>query len=154
MNKISTWIALLIGLTTLVGTMFALDNRYAKTEDISDIESYVEQIDQRLELKILKDRANAVQERMWKIEDRYGMEVAKMSEEVRDQYRELKKEYDEIMHCIIFLITGQEVSGSLLTRKDMSLLMMSNYPVVRSLLFEIRECQHLLLTGYYLLLRC
>ena len=100
MNKISTWIALLIGLTTLVGTMFALDNRYAKTEDISDIESYVEQIDQRLELKILKDRANAVQERMWKIEDRYGMEVAKMSEEVRDQYRELKKEYDEIMQKI------------------------------------------------------
>ena len=100
MNKISTWIALLIGLTTLVGTMFALDNRYAKTEDLSDIESYVEQVDQRLELKILKDRANAVQERMWKIEDRYGMEVAKMSEEVRGQYRELKKEYDEIMQKI------------------------------------------------------
>ena len=100
MNKISTWIALLIGLTTLVGTMFALDNRYAKTEDISDIESYVEQVDKRLEIKILKDRANAVQERMWKIEDRYGMEVAKMSEEVRGQYRELKKEYDEIMQKI------------------------------------------------------
>ena len=37
---------------------------------------------------------------MWKIEDRYGMEVAKMSEEVREQYRELKKEYDEIMELI------------------------------------------------------
>ena len=100
MNKISTWIGLLIGLTTLVGAMFALDNRYAKTEDISDIESYVEQVDKRLEIKILKDRANAVQERMWKIEERYGMEVAEMSAEVRDQYRELKKEYDEIMEKI------------------------------------------------------
>jgi len=100
MNKISALIALLIGLTTIVGAMFALDNRYAKTEDISYIESYVEQVDKRLEVKILKDRANAVQERMWKIEDRYGMEVAEMSAEVRDQYRELKKEYDEIMQKI------------------------------------------------------
>ena len=100
MNKISTWVALLIGMTTLVGAMFALDSRYAKTEEISTIKDYVQQIDKRLDIKILKDRANALQERMWKIEDRYGMEVAKMSEEVRDQYRELKKEYDEIMQKI------------------------------------------------------
>jgi len=100
MNKISTWVALLIGMTTLVGAMFALDGRYAKTEEISTIKDYVQQVDKRLEVKILKDRANAIQERMWKIEDRYGMEVAKMSEEVREQYRELKKEYDEIMELI------------------------------------------------------
>tara|TARA_R100001244_G_scaffold124967_1_gene94902 strand:+ start:67 stop:399 length:333 start_codon:yes stop_codon:yes gene_type:complete len=100
MNKISTWVALLIGMTTLVGAMFALDSRYAKTEEISTIKDYVQQIDKRLDIKILKDRANALQERMWKIEDRYGMEVAKMSAEVRDQYRELKKEYDEIMELI------------------------------------------------------
>ena len=100
MNRFSTWVALLIGMTTLVGAMFALDSRYAKTEEISTIKDYVQQIDKRLELKILKDRANALQERMWKIEDRYGMEVAEMSEEVRDQYRELKKEYDEIMELI------------------------------------------------------
>ena len=100
MNKFSTWVALLIGMTTLVGAMFALDSRYAKTEEISTIKDYVQQIDKRLDIKILKDRANALQERMWKIEDRYGMEVAEMSEEIRDQYRELKKEYDEIMELI------------------------------------------------------
>ena len=100
MNRFSTWVALLIGMTTLVGAMFALDSRYAKTEEISTIKDYVQQIDKRLDIKILKDRANALQERMWKIEDRYGMEVAEMSEEVRDQYRELKKEYDEIMQKI------------------------------------------------------
>jgi esterase/lipase len=100
MNRFSTWVALLIGMTTLVGAMFALDSRYAKTEEISTIKDYVQQIDKRLDIKILKDRANALQERMWKIEDRYGMEVAEMSEEVRDQYRELKKEYDEIMELI------------------------------------------------------
>jgi len=54
----------------------------------------------RLKIYPILKVANAVQERMWKIEDRYGMEVAKMSAEVRDQYRELKKEYDEIMEKI------------------------------------------------------
>ena len=89
----NTLIAVAVGLSTLLGTAFTIDSRYAKTD-------YVEQIDKRLELKILKDRANALQERMWKIEDRYGMEVSDMPEDKRDQYRKLKKEYDEIMEKI------------------------------------------------------
>jgi len=89
----NTLIAVAVGLSTLLGTAFTIDSRYAKTD-------YVEQIDKRLELKILKDRANALQERMWKIEDRYGMEVSDMPEDKRDQYRKLKKEYDEIMKKI------------------------------------------------------
>ena len=101
MNRVNTWIAVAVGMATLLGgvlgTAFTIDSRYAKTGEIADIKDYVQKIDKRLEIKILKDRANALQERMWKIEDRYGMEVAEMSEEVRLQYRELKKEYDEIM---------------------------------------------------------
>ena len=89
----NTLIAVAVGLSTLLGTAFTIDSRYAKTD-------YVEQIDKRLELKILKDRANALQERMWKIEDRYGMEVSDMPDDKRDQYRKLKKEYDEIMKKI------------------------------------------------------
>lgn len=84
----------------MMGTAFTIDSRYAKVGDILEINEYVEQVDKRLELKILKDRADAIQERMWKIEDRYGMEIAKMPEEVREQYRELKKEYDDIMEKI------------------------------------------------------
>ena len=91
--KVNTAIAVLVGLSTLLGTAFTIDSRYAKVD-------YVTQIDKRLELKILQDRANALQERMWKIEDRYGMEVSDMPEDKRDQYRKLKKEYDEIMEKI------------------------------------------------------
>ena len=91
--KVNTVIAIAVGFSTLLGTAFTIDSRYAKTD-------YVEQIDKRLELKILKDRANALQERMWKIEDRYGMEVSDMPDDKRDQYRKLKKEYDEIMKKI------------------------------------------------------
>jgi len=96
LKKVSSWIVVSIGVSTLLGTVFTVDSRYAKAEDISTIKDYIQQVDRRLEIKILKDRANAIQERMWKVEDRYGMDIAKMPETIRDQYRKLKKEYDEI----------------------------------------------------------
>ena len=97
MTKISTMVALAIGLCTMVGTAFTIDSRYSKIEQINEVQSFAELVDKRLELKILKDRADALQNRMWKLEDRYGMDVSKMPEGVREQYRELKKEYDEIV---------------------------------------------------------
>ena len=96
----NTLIAVVVGFCTMMGTAFTIDSRYAKVGEMSEVNEYVQQVDKRLELKILKDRADAIQERMWKIEDRYGMEVAKMPEDKRDQYRKLKKEYDEIMEKI------------------------------------------------------
>ena len=100
MNKMNTLIAVVVGFCTMMGTAFTIDSRYAKVDEMSEVNEYVQQVDKRLELKILKDRADAIQERMWKIEDRYGDEVSKMPEDKRDQYRKLKKEYDEIMEKI------------------------------------------------------
>jgi len=97
MNKFSTIVAVSIGLCTMVGTAFTIDSRYAKIEQLDKVQSFAELVDKRLDLKILKDRADALQSRMWKLEDRYGMDVSKMPDGVREQYRELKKEYDEIM---------------------------------------------------------
>ena len=96
----NTLIAVVVGFSTMMGTAFTIDSRYAKVGEMSEVNEYVQQVDERLELKILKDRADAIQERMWKIEDRYGMDVAEMPEDKRDQYRKLKKEYDEIMEKI------------------------------------------------------
>ena len=96
----NTLIAVAVGFCTMMGTAFTIDSRYAKVGEMSEVNEYVQQVDKRLELKILKDRADAIQERMWKIEDRYGMDIADMPEDKRDQYRKLKKEYDEIMEKI------------------------------------------------------
>ena len=96
----NTLIAVAVGFCTMMGTAFTIDSRYAKVDEMSEVNEYVQQVDKRLELKILKDRADAIQERMWKIEDRYGMDIADMPEDKRDQYRKLKKEYDEIMEKI------------------------------------------------------
>ena len=96
----NTLIAVAVGFCTMMGTAFTIDSRYAKVGEMSEVNEYVQQVDERLELKILKDRADAIQERMWKIEDRYGMDIAEMPDDKRDQYRKLKKEYDEIMEKI------------------------------------------------------
>ena len=96
----NTLIAVVVGFCTMMGTAFTIDSRYAKVDEMSEVNEYVQQVDERLELKILKDRADAIQERMWKIEDRYGMDIAEMPDDKRDQYRKLKKEYDEIMEKI------------------------------------------------------
>jgi chromosome segregation ATPase len=94
--KTGAIIAVITGLCTLLGTAFTVDARYAKIEDIQEILVHVDQVDNRLEIKIKKDRCNSLQERMWKLEDRYGSEVDKMPQAIREQYRELKKEYDEL----------------------------------------------------------
>ena len=100
MKKINTLIAISIGLTTIIGAAFTVDSRYAKLADVDSISAYIASVDDRLDIKILKDRADALQSRMWKLEDRYGMDIIKMPAGVREQYRELKKEFDEIMEKI------------------------------------------------------
>ena len=55
MNRISTWLAVVVGIITLLGgalgTAFTIDSRYAKSEEIAIIKDYVQQVDKRLELK-------------------------------------------------------------------------------------------------------
>jgi len=100
MGSYKSIIAAIIGIGTVVGTAFTVDSRYAKSAEVDSISAYIASVDDRLDIKILKDRADALQSRMWKLEDRYGMDIAKMPDDVREQYRELKKEFDEIMEKI------------------------------------------------------
>ena len=68
LDKAKGWVAFIIALTTLVGTAFTLDNRYAKqtqtTAKIDSVEQTIQQVEQRLDKKILKDRADVLQERI------------------------------------------------------------------------------------------
>ena len=89
-----TLVGFLIALTTLVGTAFTVDNRYAKDEQVKQVEQQVQKVEKRLDKKILKDRANALQERIWKLEDRY--EKKKMPKTVQEELRKLKIELVDI----------------------------------------------------------
>jgi len=98
MNKANTLIALFIGVSTMLGTAFTIDSRYAKEADVQEVKEEIEKIDRRLELKILKDRADYLQERIWKYEDRY--EDKEIPREVKEMMRTMQKEFDEIMKKI------------------------------------------------------
>lgn len=87
MKKLLTAIGILISLSTLAGILYGLDNRWAKNCDLTAVS-------QRLEEKIRNDRADRIQERVWKLEDRYQNKP--MEESVKEEYRQLKKELDNI----------------------------------------------------------
>jgi hypothetical protein len=89
-----TLVGFLIALTTLVGTAFTVDNRYAKDEQVKQVEQQVQKVEKRLDKKILKDRANALQERIWKLEDRYNGK--KIPSAVKEELRKNKAELVQI----------------------------------------------------------
>ena len=89
-----TIVGFLIALTTLVGTAFTVDNRYAKDQQVKKVEQKVEKVEKRLDKKILKDRANALQERIWKLEDRYNGK--KIPTTIKEELRKNKAELIQI----------------------------------------------------------
>lgn len=83
-NKL-TYYASFIGFVITIGSAyFAIDAHYAKAEEVKKIEL-------RLEQKIIADRSDKLQERIWKYEDRYpNRGIA--PREVQDNWRILEKE--------------------------------------------------------------
>lgn len=66
----------------VIGGLYAYDKTLAKVVQLAGVEF-------RLDQKILSDRQAQLQNQIWKIEDRYGTNVATMSQEVRYKYRRL-----------------------------------------------------------------
>jgi len=96
MKKAGAWIAVMVGITTLMGAVWRLDSRYVKQIEIDSVKTSVEQVSARLDNKIATDRMNAIQERLWYLEDKFGMEIKEMPEAIRTHYRKLKQELEEI----------------------------------------------------------
>jgi hypothetical protein len=79
-------------LATLWGGASFVDHRYAHTETVFEMQDDVYLVGQRLEQKILTDRYTQLQQRAWKIEDRYGLGLAIAPETVKEEYRQIKAE--------------------------------------------------------------
>ena len=86
MKRLSTIIGVSVAFCGLIGSIIAVDTRYAKS-------ARLEMVELRLDQKIVVDRIQALQERMWKLEDRYGKDQAQQMEE----YRRLCAERDMLM---------------------------------------------------------
>ena len=76
----------LLGFT--FGIYFYIDSHYAKCADVKIIE-------QRLDYKIESDKLITTQERLWKLEDRFGSDPDKIQDQVmRQRMKELKSEIE------------------------------------------------------------
>ncbi len=83
-KKIMTISGLIIALAAVWGLLRSLDQYVAKAEQLK-------QVEMRLDQKIDADRVDRVQERIWKLEDRYEA-VGRMPQSVKEEYRDLKQE--------------------------------------------------------------
>ena len=89
MTKLSTIIGISVAVCGLIGSIIAVDARYATS-------ARVELVEMRLDQKIVQDRVQALQERLWKLEDRYGKDKAQQMEE----YRRLVSEREMLMRKV------------------------------------------------------
>jgi hypothetical protein len=76
-------------LATMWGGASFVDTRYAHAPDVVLIEM-------RLEQKILTDRSYQLQQRIWKIEDRYGSDLFEAPALVKEEHRQLKEELADV----------------------------------------------------------
>lgn len=84
-HLIAISVSFVLTLLTITGTLFTIDDRWAKAADVKLVEL-------RLDQKIYSDRLHNIQQRMWSLEDRYGEEKY-MPPAIKEEYRRLKQEY-------------------------------------------------------------
>lgn len=89
LKKLSILVGAIVGSITIVTTVIQVDKYYAKAAEVQHIEW-------RLDQKIISDRVNALQERIWRLEDRYGIDTTKMTPEIREEIRKLKVERQQL----------------------------------------------------------
>jgi len=103
-KKVNTYLAIIGGLIVIVTAMFQLDSRWCQEQAIASQAKEIEEqamliagVNKRLEVKILEDQSVNLQNRMWKMEDRYGKEP-QMQPEQKEEYRNIiidKKKVDD-----------------------------------------------------------
>jgi len=101
-KKVNTYLAIIGGLIVIVTAMFQLDARWCQEQAIASQAKEIEEqaliiagVNKRLEIKIVEDQAVNLQNRMWKMEDRYGPEP-QMQQPQKNEYRQLKLDKEKL----------------------------------------------------------
>lgn len=103
LKKVTAITGMFISLSTLAGVIIALDNRWAHAADLAKLEK-------RLDYKICIDRKNSIQDRLWKLEDRYnGFE--NMHQTTKEEYRQLEQEKKDLECDKIVYIMSNMLKG-------------------------------------------
>ena len=89
-SKLKEYTQLLIILGTLLslafGSYFYIDSRYALAGELKNVE-------QRLDYKIKSDQRDSIQQRLWQLEEKYGVNPPSS---VQDEHKRLKFRADQL----------------------------------------------------------
>lgn len=88
---------------------FFLDGRYVHAEDVQQLQKSVIMLNQRLEIKIVKDKIDVIIGKMEKIEDKYGHKNEMQYKDLdKERYRELKKDLKDLNDQLNMLTGGKK----------------------------------------------
>ena len=79
----------IVGIGSLWSGYTYVESTYAKNDQVVLVEM-------RLDQKIQGDRISQIQERQWKIKDRYGDDLKQAPEIVKEEFRALEKQMEEL----------------------------------------------------------
>lgn len=91
---------------TVIGTLMGMlwmgvtisitfvDSRYAHSANLQQIQQSIQQLDKRLEQKIIQDQVDYKQKRVYEIEDRY--QNKKIPDEIKQELFDLKNEIEKL----------------------------------------------------------
>lgn len=86
----------LTAITAIGGLYGGATFTHDKLQQIDSMQENIVLIDMRLESKILNDRDAMLQQRLWKIEDRYGVDLFEAPGPVKDEYRTIQAEMEAL----------------------------------------------------------
>lgn len=96
MKYVKSILAVVVILISIAGSIIAMTTYFAKASD-------VQQVEVKIDIYILSQRADQLQQRMWQLEDRYKCDMTEMPPEARESYRRAEKEREDILRKIEIL---------------------------------------------------
>ena len=95
--KLKASIASLAALLTIAGGIWSLDARWSQASEVESLKQIVSNLNNRLEGKIISDQITAIQNRQWRLKDRYGENVSEFPQSIKEEYRNLEKQKNELI---------------------------------------------------------
>lgn len=89
------------GLTMMGGLYGGVTYTHDHLQQVDTMQQSIMLIDMRMDMKILSDRATALQARLWKIEERYGADLFDAPGTVRDEYKAISAELEALKHDLL-----------------------------------------------------
>ena len=99
LKQLAVILGIIISISTVIGILFQLDNRWAKVYALDEVKEEMHQIDYRLDYKILKDQAQDLRERMWHLENMHGPwhRNEKWPDHAVREYKQLQQDRNEML---------------------------------------------------------